>query len=96
MRGGWSSTQGGGSRLEFAGTKRRSANVEELNMLVTSAVVKAIKIKNKSNAKDTSNSENETEAEQKNFEHLNIGADGNSELVQIRKEQLSEPKLCVK
>ena len=51
--------------MEFAGTKRRSANVEELNMLVTSAVVKAIKMKNKSNAKDTSNSENETEAEQK-------------------------------
>ena len=32
----------------------------------------------------------------KNFEHLNIGADGDSELVQSRKEQLSEPKLCVK
>ena len=49
--------------MEFASAKQRSADGEELNTLVASAVFKAMKTTKKSKAKETSDSENYNEAE---------------------------------
>ena len=49
-----------------------------------------------SKAKDTSDSENETEVEKFIFEHLKIILDGNTEWGKICKERLSKPKSCAK
>ena len=46
--------------------------------------------------KDTSDSEKETDKEHFNFEHLNIGVDGDTEWGKIHKEWLSKYILCVK
>ena len=53
-KGTWSSNCIEGGRVKFAGAKKRLANEEELNMLVASAVAKAMKIHKKSKAKETS------------------------------------------
>ena len=65
--------------MKFVGAKKRSANSEEMNTLASSAVAKAMKVIDKSKAKDTSDSENETEAEKFSFKHLKIGTNPDSE-----------------
>ena len=58
-----SSARGGGSCVEFAGSKKHLVNGKELNPLVTSAVAKATKINinPKVKAKDAFDSDNKVE-----------------------------------
>ena len=75
LRGAWYDPHGGGIHVKYVGTKKRSANGEDLNTLVNSAMVNVVKMTNKSKAKKTLDSENDNEANHYNFKHLKIVSD---------------------
>ena len=67
INGAWYTTHERGGRVDFAGAKKLLDDGKEMDTLFASAVAKAIKMNKKYKAKDTSESENETEAEHFNF-----------------------------
>ena len=94
MKGTWYAARWGGGNFKFLGTEECSANGEELNTLVISAMAKAMKINNNFKAKYTYNSENENKTEHFNSEHLNIETNLNYEWGKSHREWLSQPKSC--
>ena len=74
-----SSNHEGGGCVKLVGAKKRSADGKELNILVVSVVVNAMKVNQKSKVKDTSDSENYNELEHFSSEHFKILADSKTE-----------------
>ena len=70
----WSSACDGGSgRIRLQGAKKRQAECEDLNYLVTNAVKEILKANKHLNAKAANDSISEEEQENFNFEDLKIG-----------------------
>ena len=70
----WLTTRGGGAGcMRFQGAKKRSAEIEDLNALVTNAVKEILKTNKPLKSKAANESSSEQEQENFNFEDLKIG-----------------------
>ena len=85
-----------GVRVTFVGAKKFSANGEELNKPIASAVAKALKTNKNSKAKATDDSNLVDESEHFNSKKIEIGSDYDSEWEHGWKEMLDKSKLRTK